>query len=143
MIEKNYDLRNTIIVSNSDGGSGYEKEEFEAIIGQTKRHEHFKDTYHVNRKFKVRLSFDKKMSGIMIKSYDWNKVLAVLDSVESRIDDPEKGSYSTFSRRSDRRMRNRYRIKAHIFLGKIFGEILTHTNPIIVRKFSAYYVELN
>lgn len=79
--------------SNSDGGSGYEKDKFETIIGQTKRHEHFRDAYHVNRKIKERLSFDKKMSGIMIKtikSYDWNKVLSVLDSVESRIDDPQK-----------------------------------------------------
>lgn len=92
-IEKNYDLRNTIIISNSDGGSGYEKDKFEAIIGQTKRHEHFRDAYHVNRKIKERLSFDKKMSGIMIKtikSYDWDKVLSVLDTAESRIDDPEK-----------------------------------------------------
>lgn len=60
---------------------------------EKKRHEHFRDTYHVNRKIKERLSFDKKMSGIMIKtikSYDWDKVRSVLDSVESRIDEPEK-----------------------------------------------------
>ena len=61
-IEKEYDLRDTIVISNSDGGSGYERNKFDDIIGQTKRHEHFRDAYHVNRKIKERLGFDKKMA---------------------------------------------------------------------------------
>lgn len=32
-IEKEYDLRNTIVISNSDGGSGYEESKFDAILG--------------------------------------------------------------------------------------------------------------
>ena len=35
-IEKEYDLRDTIVISNSDGGSGYERNKFDDIIGQTK-----------------------------------------------------------------------------------------------------------
>lgn len=89
-IEKEYDLRDTIVISNSDGGSGYEREKFENIIGQTKRHEHFRDTYHVNRKIKERLGFDKKMANMMIRavrSYDWNQIEAVIHTTLSRIDD--------------------------------------------------------
>lgn len=92
-LEKKYDLRDTLVISNSDGGSGYEKDKFEAIIGQTKRHEHFRDAYHVNRKIKERLSFDKKMADLMIRtvrSYDSEKVQAVLHTTLSRIDDVEK-----------------------------------------------------
>lgn len=92
-LEKEYDLRNTIVISNSDGGSGYERDKFDAIIGQTQRHEHFRDAYHVNRKIKERLSFDKKMANVMIRAvrtYDQEKVEAVLHTTLSRIDDDER-----------------------------------------------------
>lgn len=91
-LEKEYDLRNTIVISNSDGGSGYEREKFDAIIGQTKRHEHFRDAYHVNRKIKERLSFDKKMANLMIRavhSYEQSQVEAILHTTLSRIDDDD------------------------------------------------------
>lgn len=92
-IEKEYDLRNSIVISNSDGGSGYERDKFDAIIGQTKRHEHFRDAYHVNRKIKERLSFDKKMANLMIRAvrmYDQEKIRAILHTTLSRINDDEK-----------------------------------------------------
>jgi len=92
-LEKEYNLRNTIVISNSDGGSGYERDKFDAIIGQTQRHEHFRDVYHVNRKIKERLSFDKKMANLMIRavrSYDQDQVNVVLHTGLSRIDDNEK-----------------------------------------------------
>ena len=38
-------LRNTVIISNSDGGSGYEKDKFDLIIGKCARHEHFRAGY--------------------------------------------------------------------------------------------------
>lgn len=92
-LEKEYDLRDTIVISNSDGGSGYERDKFDGIIGQTQRHEHFRDAYHVNRKIKERLSFDKKMANLMIRAirtYDQEKVDAVLHTTLSRIDDDKK-----------------------------------------------------
>ena len=96
-LEKEYDLRNTIVISNSDGGSGYERDKFDAIIGQTKRHEHFRDTYHVNRKIKERLSFDKKMAHLMIqaiRSYDQSQIDAILHTTLSRIEADEKEAAS-------------------------------------------------
>ena len=96
-LEKEYDLRDTIVISNSDGGSGYEKDKFDAIIGQTKRHEHFRDTYHVNRKIKERLSFDKKMANLMIqavRSYDQSQIDAILHTTLSRIEADEKEAAS-------------------------------------------------
>lgn len=92
-IEKEYDLRDTIVISNSDGGSGYERGKFDDIIGQTKRHEHFRDAYHVNRKIKERLGFDKKMANLMIRavrSYDQSQIEAILHTTLSRIDEDEK-----------------------------------------------------
>lgn len=92
-IEKEFDLRETIVISNSDGGSGYEKDKFEAIIGPCKRHEHFRDPYHVNCKIKNRLCFDKEIEGLMIKavrSYDGERVESLLHTALSRIDEPEK-----------------------------------------------------
>lgn len=96
-LEKEYDLRDTIVISNSDGGSGYERDKFGAIIGQTKRHEHFRDTYHVNRKIKERLSFDKKMANLMIqavRSYDKSQIDAILHTTLSRIEADEKEAAS-------------------------------------------------
>jgi len=92
-LEKEYDLRKTIVISNSDGGSGYERDKFDAIIGQTQRHEHFRDAYHVNRKIKERLHFDKKMANLMIRaihSYNQNQIEAILHTTLSRIDEDNK-----------------------------------------------------
>ncbi len=92
-IEKEYDLRETIVISNSDGGSGYEKDKFDLIIGACHRHEHFRDPFHVHRKIKDRLRFDKELAGFMIqavRSYKEEQVEALLHTASSRLDDPEK-----------------------------------------------------
>ena len=39
-------LSKTIVLSNSDGGPGYTAAVFEDILGRTKRHEDFLDSYH-------------------------------------------------------------------------------------------------
>ena len=46
-IANHYDLNNTVVITNSDGGLGYGKNVFDEIIGMAKRHEHFRDRYHV------------------------------------------------------------------------------------------------
>ena len=80
--------RDTLVITNSDGGSGYEKDKFDTIIGYCHEHEHFRDAYHVNRKVKERLSFDKKLEELMIKEikkHDWSLVESVCATAESRL----------------------------------------------------------
>lgn len=92
-LEATYDIRETIVVSNSDGGSGFEKDKFEQIIGKCKKHEHFRDPYHVNEKINQRLSFDKPMIYEMkkaVRDYDEDRVITVLATTESRIEDEHK-----------------------------------------------------
>lgn len=92
-LDQTYDLRQSIVISNSDGGSGYEADRFEDIIGMCRRHEHFRDKFHVHRKIKTRLSFDKPMMNRLtraVRAYDWKQVECVLTTVQSRIvDDSE------------------------------------------------------
>lgn len=92
-LHEHYDLRETIVLSNSDGGAGYQKVNFNDMIGRVKRHEHFRDRFHVNEKIKARLSFDKPMQEKVrqaIRVYDWEKVECALETAESRlIDLPE------------------------------------------------------
>jgi len=86
-IEAHYDLRETVVISNSDGGAGYKKGAFENIIGRCKRHEHFRDSFHVNKKIKERLYCDKEMQYPMkqaLWAYDKEKIVAVLNTIESR-----------------------------------------------------------
>ena len=59
-IANHYDLNNTVVITNSDGGLGYGKNVFDEIIGMAKRHEHFRDRYHVNRKNKERIGWAGK-----------------------------------------------------------------------------------
>lgn len=88
-LQATYDLTDTIVVSNSDGGSGYEEEVFAEICLGCKKHEHFRDIYHVQRKIKERLNFAPELQSEMIAaiySYDCKKVQAVLDTAESSVD---------------------------------------------------------
>lgn len=87
-LESIYDLRETIVISNSDGGSGYDKDKFYRIIGKCQRHEHFRDAYHVNEKIKQRMYFDKKMEEKMrkaVRTYNLDLVEAIIATTESRI----------------------------------------------------------
>ncbi len=56
-LQNHYDLSNTIVLSNSDGGSGYEPEVFQELTLGCKQHEHFLDRYHLNRKIRERMYF--------------------------------------------------------------------------------------
>ena len=81
-----YDLHNTIVISNSDGGIGYDKTVFDDIIGLALRHEHFIDRYHVNRKISERIGWSGKHNisklRYAIRLYDEKKVNDVLKNVE-------------------------------------------------------------
>ena len=82
-----YHLSKTIVISNSDGGSGYEKAVFEELAGVCQRHEFFIDAYHVNRKIKERLSWKKELQKPLMdaiwKKYDYDNVQTIMDTAES------------------------------------------------------------
>ncbi|MBD3949895.1 ISLre2 family transposase [Tuanshanicoccus lijuaniae] len=86
-IESHYKTNDTIIITNSDGGSGYEYDKFNHILGNRAAHEHFTDSYHVNQKIQKRLAHDPEMIILIRKAiyeHNWEKVVAVLDTAESR-----------------------------------------------------------
>lgn len=56
-IHRHYDLSSLTVLSNGDGGAGYSFNDFDGIVEGCKRHEHFRDKYHVNEKIRTRLSF--------------------------------------------------------------------------------------
>lgn len=92
-LHNQYNLRQTIVLTNSDGGAGYQKVSFEDAIGHTKRHEHFRDRFHVNKKIKERLSFDKTMQEKIQQGctrYDWEKIESALATAKSRVIDVPK-----------------------------------------------------
>ena len=60
-LRTNYDLTDTIIITNSDNGSGYTYNVFYELTLGCKNHEHFVDKYHVNEKLIQRMSFCKEM----------------------------------------------------------------------------------
>lgn len=68
-----YDLSDTLIISNADGGAGYAKKDFDEIIGVCKRHEHFLDVYHLNRKIKERLYFAPELQGKLISALEYSQ----------------------------------------------------------------------
>ncbi|GBA97990.1 hypothetical protein LJCM1025_17560 [Lactobacillus gasseri] len=86
-----YDLTDTIIISNADGGAGYAKKDFDEIVGQCERHEHFLDVFHLNQKIKDRLRFMPEIQGKLISAlefkYDRKLTETLLDTAESSLID--------------------------------------------------------
>lgn len=48
---RTYNLKDTVIVSNADGGKGYTQATFKSLLPNVKRHEHFLDRYHISKKW--------------------------------------------------------------------------------------------
>ena len=59
-IHNHYNLEETTVLSNGDGGAGYQCGDFAYMADGCKRHFHFLDRYHVNEKIRTRLSFCRK-----------------------------------------------------------------------------------
>lgn len=55
-----YDLSKTTVLSNGNGGSGYQFQDFERMVEGCLDHQHFRDCYHVHEKIRTRLSFCNK-----------------------------------------------------------------------------------
>ena len=83
-LANNYDLSNTLIISNADGGAGYAKKDFDEIATGCKKHEHFLDVFHLNKKVKNHLCFASELQGRLISAleykYDRHSVDTILDT---------------------------------------------------------------
>jgi len=90
-LANHYELKNTVVITNSDGGIGYGKEVFDEIIGRARRHEHFRDRYHVHRKSQERIGWaGKRIENELkraIRSFSWKKVTTVLEKIKSMVID--------------------------------------------------------
>ncbi len=90
-IANTYDLANTLIINNADGGAGYAKKDFDKIVGRCAKHEHFLDVFHLNEKIKDRLCFAPELQGELIYAlefkYDRDLVNIILDTAESKLID--------------------------------------------------------
>ena len=89
-LSEHYDLRETLIIANSDGGSGYESSKFEAVLG---RYEYCLDAYHVMRQITGKLGFNKTLQAAArqaVKAYDFDEVKVLLDSAESLLEDEKQ-----------------------------------------------------
>ena len=63
-----YDLSKTTVLSNGDGGSGYQFQDFDRMVEGCRDHQHFRDCYHVHEKIRTRLSFcNRKLVDRMIR----------------------------------------------------------------------------
>jgi Uncharacterised protein family (UPF0236). len=86
-----YNLKQTVIISNGDGGSGYTKDVFDELSYTAARHEYFLDAFHVNKKIKDRLYFAKELQGPLIQAiwrdYNEKRVTSILDTAESLLID--------------------------------------------------------
>ena len=82
-----YDLTHTLVLSNSDGGAGYNCAVFEEILGNVGRHEHFRDWYHVQRKCKEHLAWGnrelRRKLQKALKTHEWESLSLALDTLES------------------------------------------------------------
>ena len=91
-----FDLSQCLVLSNSDGGPGYEMGVLADIVDGCQRHEHFRDRYHVNEKIKQRLNFvDKELANRlhrMLWAYRWEEVCTCLDTAESQAENEEQAN---------------------------------------------------
>ncbi|HEL1178806.1 DDE transposase [Streptococcus equi subsp. zooepidemicus SzAM60] len=92
-IQMHYDLRDTIIIANSDGGSGYEADKFEGLLGRYKSFTYCLDSYHVMKYLTVNLGFDKELLQAVrssVKAYDRERLEVMLDTAESLLEDDKQ-----------------------------------------------------
>lgn len=59
-LHNHYELEKLTVLSNGDGGAGYQVNDFEEMVEGCKNHQHFRDQFHVNKKIRTRLSFCSK-----------------------------------------------------------------------------------
>ena len=88
-IQSHYDLSHSVLIANSDGGSGYEKSKFEDLCPGVKCFEYCLDAYHVMKQITMKLGFAseyQKELGKAVKAYDKGRVEVLLDTLESQLE---------------------------------------------------------
>ncbi|WP_439001772.1 ISLre2 family transposase [Pediococcus damnosus] len=92
-LSQNYDLQHTTVTTGSDNGSGYEPSCFDELAIGAKKHEHFLDCYHLNRKIRKRLSMmPKKLQNMLfqaVHNWDSDQIQVILDTCESIASDTD------------------------------------------------------
>lgn len=67
-LDNHFHLGKLTVLSNGDGGFGYDEESFHLMCWASHEHKHVRDDFHVNKKIRVRLSFcPKKFVDSMIR----------------------------------------------------------------------------
>lgn len=87
-LANHYDLSQTLVITSSDNGSGYEPEVFGEFAVGALRHVHILDRYHMSRKVKERLSDQPDMAKRLRTALyhgDYQRMEMLLDTAESRI----------------------------------------------------------
>lgn len=94
-LDNHYNLSQCTVLSNSDGGSGYTKKVFDELAAGSKRHEHFRDRYHVNEKIRQRLGWARKKGMVdrlhhKVWQHDLEGVHCCLDMLEGETSTAEE-----------------------------------------------------
>jgi len=95
-LRNRYDLHNTLVITSSDNGSGYEACVFSELALGAQRQIHLLDQYHMNRKLKERLPDQPKLvSKLQSALYhgNWHLVEVCLDTAESLVVSDELEEY--------------------------------------------------
>lgn len=94
-LDNHYNLTQCTVLSNSDGGRGYTKDVFDELAAGCRRHEHFRDRYHVNEKIRQRLGFVRNRFLVdrlhhEVWKHDWEGVHCCLDMLEGETSSAEE-----------------------------------------------------
>ncbi|CAI3467411.1 ISLre2 family transposase [Enterococcus cecorum] len=92
---RTYDLKNTVIVTNSDGGKGYSQKTFKSLLPVVKGHEHFLDRYHISLKLEQRVFVPELISVFQnaINNYSTRDLQCALDTLESHVETKEQETH--------------------------------------------------
>ena len=92
-----YDLSNTLVIVNSDGGKGYTKRDFKEMVGIDVQMEYFIDRYHVTLKLKQRVFVESLIEEFQkaINAWDKAKLQACLDTFEGFCETPDQMEQQT------------------------------------------------
>ncbi|WP_241147091.1 UPF0236 family transposase-like protein, partial [Enterococcus cecorum] len=95
-LQTHYDMKNIMVIANSDGGSGYEEAVFRDIAGVCNSFEYFIDRYHVSRKLEERVQLEEFIPLFQqaINSGELNKLKMVFDTYESNLETEEQFYHS-------------------------------------------------
>lgn len=97
-LHSHYDLTETVVITNSDNGSGYTPDKFERFGSGARQWIHQLDHFHVRRKVGTRLGTEfplltKKLVRAIFRNYDFTAVQMVLTTIESILSVDPSTSY--------------------------------------------------